>query len=208
MPGSVPHGYPMLLDVSSRLIVIVGGGAVATRKAIGLLHAGATSVRVIATQFNERMPLEVERVTDVYRPEHLQDADLVFAATDQSDVNAAVVRDARAHKIWVNRADADDDLSGDFTVPAQHEAGRIAVMVSAGGNPALAAKVRDELAAKIEEKWVAMAEAMTTLRPWIRGLTASIEKRREIFRWLAGDEAMELLDTKGIDVLKERIERI
>src|SRR4051794_37590699 len=39
-----PHTYPLLLDVTDRSIVIVGGGAVAVRKAEGLLAAGATRV--------------------------------------------------------------------------------------------------------------------------------------------------------------------
>src|SRR5438874_11292581 len=43
--------YPLMLDLRDRLVVIVGGGAVAARKARGLLDAGATRVRVISPTF-------------------------------------------------------------------------------------------------------------------------------------------------------------
>src|SRR5438045_776150 len=105
----MPHNYPLLLEVSDRPIVIVGGGEVAVRKAMGLIDAGATSVRVVAPQVHERMPTQVQRIAETYRPEHLPGAELVFAATDDPKVNDAVVRDARELGILVCRADADDE---------------------------------------------------------------------------------------------------
>ena len=114
----MPHNYPLLLDVSDRLIVIVGGGEVAVRKAVGLLEAGATRVRVVAPVFHERMPAQVQRVAETYRREHLDGAGLVFASTDDPAVNETIVRDARAMKILVCRADADDTNAGDFATPA------------------------------------------------------------------------------------------
>src|SRR4051794_24057378 len=103
----VPHAYPLMLDVTGRLVVIVGGGAVAVRKVDGLLAAGATRVRVVSPVFHAEMPLDdsrVERVAAAYESRHLDGAALVFAATDLPEVNAAVVRDARSRGILVNRA--------------------------------------------------------------------------------------------------------
>src|SRR5438067_13609267 len=104
----MPHNYPLLLEVGDREIVIVGGGEVAVRKAIGLIDAGATRVRVVAPQVHERMPAQVQRVAQAYRPEHLRGASLVFAATDDRKANDAIVRDARELGIVVWRADNDD----------------------------------------------------------------------------------------------------
>src|SRR6266480_2219507 len=103
----MPHNYPLLLELSDREIVIVGGGEVAVRKAIGLIDAGATRVCVIAPDVHERMPAQVQRLAETYRPEHLRSAGLVFAATDDPNVNDAIVRDARERGILVCRADAD-----------------------------------------------------------------------------------------------------
>src|SRR3954468_7060995 len=113
----MPHNYPLLLNVTDRQIVIVGGGEVAVRKAKGLLAAGAKRVRVVAPRFHQAMPETVQRVVETYRQEHLNAADLVFAATDDPAVNDAIVRDARVLKILVCRADLDQN-KGDFATPA------------------------------------------------------------------------------------------
>jgi siroheme synthase-like protein len=193
------HAYPILLDLNDRLVVIVGGGAVAVRKAIGVLEAGAGQVRCVAPTFHADMPQAVQRVPEAYRPEHLDRAGLVFAATDMAAVNDAVVRDARARGIWVNRADADDAEPGDFTVPARMRQGRVTVTVSAGAAPALAAAIRDGLAARWDPRWTGMAEAMQTLRPMVlyaKGL--SPDRRGDILRDLVTEEAMEALSKGGV----------
>ncbi|RDJ94306.1 NAD(P)-dependent oxidoreductase, partial [Lacticaseibacillus rhamnosus] len=63
--------------------------------------------------FDPQMPAKVERIHETYESRHLDGAFLVFAATDNAEVNNQVVRDARARKQLVNRADADDDEPGD-----------------------------------------------------------------------------------------------
>ena len=56
----MPAMYPMLLDVTDRQIVIVGGGSVAARKAAGLIEAGETKVRVVAREFRRDFPESVQ----------------------------------------------------------------------------------------------------------------------------------------------------
>src|SRR5581483_8912526 len=126
----MPHNYPLLLDVSDRLIVIVGGGEVAVRKACGLIDAGATRVRVISPAVHDRMPAMIEVVREPYRPEHLKGAGLVFASTDDPHVNDQVVRDAHAMNLLVCRADSDETNAGDFATPAILRRGNVLVMVS------------------------------------------------------------------------------
>src|SRR5215469_5803910 len=117
----------MMLDVSGRRVVIIGGGNVAARKAEGLLEAGAL-VRCIAPRFCDEMPAGVERITEVYEPRHLDGAMFALAVTDRAEVNEAVVRDARSRGLLVNRADTDTD--GDFITPAVHRLGSVVVTVS------------------------------------------------------------------------------
>ncbi len=64
------QGYPILLDVADRRIVIVGGGAVAARKAAGLLAAGARRVRVISPKFDATMPQGIERIVGEFAPKN------------------------------------------------------------------------------------------------------------------------------------------
>jgi siroheme synthase-like protein len=187
----------MMLDVTDRLVVIVGGGAVAARKARGVLEAGGTRVRCVSPVFDPSLPERVERVAEAYDARHLEGAGLVFAATDLAAVNDAVVRDARSRGVLVNRADFDDDQPGDFAVPAQFREGPVAVAVATGGSPALAVLVRNGLRGRWDPRWSRMAEVMLGLR---RSLIERIDNpraRRDALRDLATDEALNVLDAGG-----------
>ena len=127
------HAYPLLLDVTDRLVVIIGGGVVASRKARGVLEAGATRVRMVAPSFADEVPEAVERVASRYEPAHLDGAGLVFAATDCAEVNDEVVRDARVRGLLVCRANSDDDLPGDFVTPAKLTRGPVTIAVDSYG---------------------------------------------------------------------------
>jgi siroheme synthase-like protein len=203
----VPYAYPLLLDVTQRLVVIIGGGAVAARKAAGVQSAGGKRIRCVALEFHPRMSPQVERITQSYRPDHLNGAALVFAATDQPAVNDAVVRDCRARGILVNRADADEAEPGDFVTPAKFAEGAIMVTVSAG-SPALSAAFRDSIAQSLDRRYIRMADAMQELRPMIRGTPGLSQARRaEIFRALAGGEALAELEAGGISALRSWLSR-
>ena len=80
----VRAAYPLMLDVTVRLVVIIGGGVVAVRKARGLIDAGATDLRMIAPKFREDVPQLVQKVTERFEPRHLEGAGLVFAASDSA----------------------------------------------------------------------------------------------------------------------------
>ena len=182
-------GYPLWLNLTGRVVVIVGGGAVAARKAAGVLAGGANDVRVVASQLMVQMPQQVRIINERYAAHHLDGAGLVFAATDDPQVNAAVVRDARARSVPVNRADADDDADGDFIVPAVLRQGALMIAVSAGGAPALAARVRDEIQRMLDARWQKLAEATQTLRPMILSSVHDAQRRREALHDLATEDA-------------------
>jgi siroheme synthase-like protein len=197
------QNYPLMLDIADRLVVIVGGGAVAARKAKGLLDCGATRVRCVSPAFGAGIPDGVERIEGRYGPRHLDGAALAFAATDDPAVNAAVVRDGRARGVLVNRADAvDDGEPGDFATPARWTDGAVSVTVSAGGSPALAALIRDGVKANWDPRWTRMAEAMQTLRPIITG-PANLPpgRRKQIFHALASEESLAVIAEGGVERL-------
>jgi siroheme synthase-like protein len=195
----VPHVYPIFLDISRRKVLIVGGGVVAARKAAGLLAAGAVSVRAVAIKFVREFPDGIEKKVANFEAADLDGAELVFAATDSTAVNDAVVAEARRRGIWVQRGDAEElDEPGDFVLPAVLKCGPIVVAVSAGGSPALAAGLRDALAGSVSDDWVKLAEASKQLRPKIRNSGLPIARRREIFRALATTEAATALKDGGM----------
>ena len=196
----MPHSYPLMLDVTGRLVVIVGGGAVAVRKVKGLLAAGASRVRVVSPAFHDEMPdaAGAERVYGTYDPAHLDGASLVFAVTDLPKVNERVARDAMERGIWVNRGDEGEQ--GDFATPAKLTDGDVIVSVSAG-SAALSGAIRDDLANKLDRRYVRLADAMKTLRPAVRSSLTDPKLRAAVFRDLASREALDVIETGGLEGL-------
>jgi precorrin-2 dehydrogenase/sirohydrochlorin ferrochelatase len=193
--------------VSARLVAIVGGGPVAVRKAFGVIDAGATRVRCIAPAIDQQMPAMVEQVLARYDAKHLGGAGLVFAATDNAQVNRQVVRDARSMGVLVCRADADEDEPGDFTTPAQLHKPGVIIAVSAG-SAALSVVIRDALEHGFDPRWSAMALAMQTLRPRITEHPSLVAPRRSAaLRDLAGTEAMGVLEGEGLEGLWQWLSR-
>jgi precorrin-2 dehydrogenase/sirohydrochlorin ferrochelatase len=189
-----------VLDLSARLVVVIGGGRVAVRKVRGLVESGAGRVRVVSPVFHADLPDSIERVQGEYQREHLSGAMMVFAATDSADVNDKVVQDAKAMGALVCRADTDEENAGDFATPAMFRQGPMLIAVSSGGSPALSALVRDRIANAIDPHWQRMAEAMQTLRPIIRRSLAP-SRRTEAFRELCSDAAMQELSGGGVEGL-------
>jgi precorrin-2 dehydrogenase/sirohydrochlorin ferrochelatase len=155
-------------------------------------------------EFGEEFPMRegVERVPGAYDARHLDGAALVFAATNDPNINSQVVRDAHRLGLFVNRADSDEEKPGDFTTPAVLRDGELVITVSAGGSPALAAAVRDGLRDRLDPRWSKMAAAMQTLRPRITGRRElAISRRREMLKILASDEALGIVDRDGVEAL-------
>ena len=198
----MPQAYPLMLDVTRRLVVIIGGGAVAVRKVKGLLEAGATRVRVVSPTFHAEMPADVERVTATYEASHLDGAQLVFAATDSAATNEQVARDARGRGVWVNRSDEGDE--GDFSNPAVARRGSVTVTVSTG-NAALSAAIRNDLADKLDARHLHLAEEMKTLRLAVRSSVADPQRRAMILRDLTSERALRATAT-GMGSLREWIQ--
>ena len=97
--------YPLMLDLTGRWAVVVGGGRVALRRAQALLAAGAL-VRVIAPRVDPALTsLELTVSRREYRDGDLAGAWLAHAATDDPAVNARVAADAQRLRIWCVRAD-------------------------------------------------------------------------------------------------------
>ena len=140
--------YPIFLEMKERRCVVIGGGAVAERKVEGLVAAGA-NVTVISPGITDGLKAllkqgAIRHVAREYQAGDRAGYDLVFVATDNSEINTAVSSEARSLRIWVNSADDPDHC--DFILPAVIRRGDLAVAVSTGGvSPAVTRAIREEL---------------------------------------------------------------
>jgi len=167
---AVPFDYPVVLNLKTRLVVIVGAGVVGQRKLAGLLLCGA-KVKLIDPSLvdHPRQESSVEAVAREFQPGDLAGAVLAFACTDRSDVNRAVVSEARRRGIFC--CCSEQALSGDFALPAVLHRGPLTIAVSTGGgSPALAGQLRDQLAVELPDSWGVGVEIIVALRrKWLTG---------------------------------------
>ncbi|MGX7151150.1 precorrin-2 dehydrogenase/sirohydrochlorin ferrochelatase family protein [Enterococcus ureasiticus] len=127
--------YPVMLDLTGKKIVIVGGGKIALRKTLGLLK-GKGQVTVIAPDFlPEFIGLDgVKRITATYKAEYIQEAQLIFACTDSKIVNQKIVNDATEYQ-WVN--DCSQKENSDFyNMSTIEQEDYLIALSSYGKNPA------------------------------------------------------------------------
>lgn len=132
--------FPMFVDLSGRRAVVIGGGAVAARRARTLLTfcAGVTVIAPEICRAAEESGAAIVRRP--YAPGDCAGFGLVVAATDSREVNRAAWREARGLGIPVNVSDAPEEC--DFYFPAVVRQGSVVVGVTASGTDhALAAAV-------------------------------------------------------------------
>lgn len=194
-----------MLDVAGWRTLIVGGGAVAARRAKALVEAGAV-VTVVAPAFDDRLrTLPVERLQASYDPtQHpLAGYRLVVVATDDSPTNALVAAElARlADPPLCNRADEGD--AGDITFMANHQAGPLTLAVSTGGASAAAAgAIRDDLAGKLDPCWPGVLAEARDARQQIQQEIDDPAKRADLLRRLTDTHARDVYRAGGAAALR------
>ncbi|MEV4493185.1 uroporphyrinogen-III C-methyltransferase [Micromonospora coxensis] len=137
--------YPLGLRLAGRRVVVVGGGAVATRRVPALLDAGA-DVFLVAPELTPALQGHVDagRVHWAPRrfvPDDLDGAWLVQVAVDDPLAAASVSAAAAERKIFCVRAD--DRAAATAWTPAVTRHGPVTVAVLGGGDPRRAMSVRD-----------------------------------------------------------------
>jgi siroheme synthase-like protein len=182
-------GVPILVEGSALTVLVVGGGAVAVRKAAAFVAAGA-SVRVVAREPSAPMRAladggGVVLTERAYARDDIGDAALVIAATDDRATNAEVADDARASSRLVNVADAPE--TGSFATMATHRAGGLVVGVTAGGVPGAAARVRDVIADRFDARYATALAGLAALRRSLLDRGASAEWRAIAAQAFDGD---------------------
>jgi uroporphyrin-III C-methyltransferase/precorrin-2 dehydrogenase/sirohydrochlorin ferrochelatase len=180
---------PLLVDLTERLVVIVGGGPVAERRCRTML-AGGAAVRVIASSacsglmdLSDAGRIDL-RLKDFSRPD-ADDAFLLVAATDDHAANQAARDAAAASGCLLN--DATEPGCGDVIVPAELRQGRLRITVStSGASPSVARRIRDRIGAEFDPRWQRYLDAVAGARALSRASTAEPAERRDLLEALGG----------------------
>src|SRR6516225_4913377 len=196
-PAATVMDYlPVFLRLKHQRVVVVGGGAVAARKAGALLKAGA-QVTVIAPTVHPQLAAQAARgelrhIAATFSPGHLDEAVAVIGATDDTAVNRAVSHAAQERRIPVNVVD-DASLSS-FIFPAIIDRSPVLVAVSSAGQaPVLARRVRAQIEALLPARLGALARFMGERRRAVPRALGATARRRFWERILSGPVATRLL---------------
>ncbi|WHY03357.1 NAD(P)-dependent oxidoreductase [Neobacillus sp. DY30] len=174
--------FPLLMNIDYKKVVIVGGGHVARQKVEALLPTKAL-VTVISPAVTEKLQHYINEGLVTWKekafvPADLDDAALIFAVTNDEDVNNAV-EEAAQHWQLLSRADANGRV--DFINPAVVRRGDFVLTVStSGASPGLTRQVKTDLE---EQFGVHYAQYVSFLK----------EARQRIIQVFTGDVKKQLL---------------
>jgi precorrin-2 dehydrogenase/sirohydrochlorin ferrochelatase len=177
--------YVACLKLAGRRCVVVGGGDVGLEKVEGLLLCDG-DVTLIAP---EAVPALEEYAAEgsitwerreYAGPEDLDGAFMAIAATDDSEVNIGIYEDAETRAMLVNVVDVPPLCN--FILPAIVRSGPLAIAIStAGASPALAKRMKREIAETFGEPYARLAVMLNDARGWAKGTLPTYQDRKQFF---------------------------
>jgi precorrin-2 dehydrogenase/sirohydrochlorin ferrochelatase len=203
--------YPIFLELDGRRVVIIGGGAVATRKAEALLSAGARLV-VVAEQFDDVLvelcqKSNAQLIKSSYFKNYLAGSTLAIAATNNPAINEQIYEDCQELKILCNVVD-DPELC-DFFVPAVARRGDLQIAIGTEGHcPAYASYLRKKLEQTFTEKHGQFLTELEKIREDIIEDVFESTDRKTILEQLASGESFEYFIENGPELWRQWAEKI
>ena len=176
--------YPLFADLRGRRCVVIGGGMVAQRKVTTLLQYGA-DITLISPEATTRLLAyarkgAIRHVARRFRPSDLRGCWLVYAATDDQQINAQAYRHATRRRIFTNVVDQKPLCS--FIAPAICRRGDLVIAISTGGgSPTIAKRLRQELQQAIGSDYARMIRLLKGLRTVAKRRMPSYRDRKRYF---------------------------
>jgi precorrin-2 dehydrogenase / sirohydrochlorin ferrochelatase len=191
--------YIACLKLSGRRCVVVGGGEIGLEKVEGLLACEGDVTLIAPDAIEPLEELAAEGSIRWERREYAGPADLegvfmVIAATNDTDVNIAVYDHAEQRAMLVNVVDVPPLCN--FILPAIVRTGPLAIAIStAGASPALAKRIKRQIADEYGEPYAQLAVILNEVRGWAKGTLPTYQDRKAFFESIVnGDpDPVELL---------------
>ncbi len=173
--------FPLFFKLEGAPCLLVGGGAIATRKARLINKAGAR-LFVFANKVEPELLKLVEQsggavLHGEWQDALLDDKKLVIAATNDEALNASVAAACQKHNIPVNVVDQPGLCS--VIMPAIVDRSPVVVAVSSFGKaPVLARKVRTHLESSVPASYGKLANLMGSFRDKVASIFPEDLRRR------------------------------
>ncbi len=188
--------YPAYLDLRERPCVVIGGGAVAERKTLALLEAGA-DVTIISPALSPKLQElsdsgKITHLKKQYEEKDLTGEFLVIAATPSDEVNTLVARACRKRHTLVNVASPPEESS--FIVPSVVERGNLMIAIStSGASPALAKKIRQDIEQQYGSEYEVFLDKLSAMRDRVRKEIPDQKQRHKVFQSIVDSDVIDLI---------------
>jgi precorrin-2 dehydrogenase / sirohydrochlorin ferrochelatase len=208
--------YPIMIDLTGREVLVVGGGLVAGRKITTLIEYGA-SVSVVAKELSPELKNladsgKVKYLGGEFSMVFLKDKFLAFAATDDQELNRRISLAAHAKGMLINAVDQPSDCT--FIVPSIIRRGDLIVAVSTSGkSPALAKRIREQLTSLFGHEYELFLRMMGKVRANVLAKGAEQKENSNLFHSLVDSGLLDAIRANDLkkaamilsDILKQDI---
>jgi precorrin-2 dehydrogenase len=183
--------YMAALKLKGRRCLVVGGGEVGLEKVEGLLLCDG-DVTVVAPEVVDELAAYAEEGSINWERREFEDSDLdgaflAVAATSNTDVNISVSDGAERRAMLVNVVDVPPLCN--FILPAIVRSGPLAIAIStAGASPALAKRMKREIAESYGEPYARLAVILNDHRGWAKGTLPTYQDRKEFFEGIVNGD--------------------
>lgn len=181
---------PLMIDLTNKNVVIVGGGVVASRRA-QTLSQYVEHMTVISPTITEKLQNMVDKGVVIWKgkefePSDIVDAYLVIAATNEPCVNEAVKQALPEHTLFNNVGDASN---GNVVFPSALHRDKLTISVSTNGaSPKLTKSIMAELEALYPPSYSSYIDFLYTCRQKIKLLDITYNEKQQLLSQIVSQE--------------------
>jgi len=175
---------PLMIDISKKQIVVIGGGKVAERRVSTLVHY-ATDIHIISPTISEHLRHMVEQDgihwhAKSFEAKDIKQADLIIAATNSSEVNQQILASKPQHT-FINMASVAEE--GDIVFPSILRRGKLTLSISTNGaSPKLTAQILSEFKERFDSSYEDYVDFLYECRQHIKQTQLSKSQKEDFLK--------------------------
>ena len=187
------NNMPLMIDLSQKSIVIVGGGKVATKRASTLIEYCA-NVHIVSPIISTTLKelLDNENITwsqKEFEPQDVEHADFVVIATNNNEVNTKVLESVPPHALCNHASKAQ---VGNVTIPSILKRGKLSISVSTNGaSPKLSKKMISRISDMYDESYEMYIDFLYESRQLIKRLSIEPSRKQDLLQHILSDEYLD-----------------
>lgn len=181
---------PLMIDISKKHIVVVGGGRVAERR-IKTLMTYSKDIHVISPTVTEQLQQLIE-YSDIkwsektFEVKDVEYADLIVVATNDDATNQRVLQSKPSHAM-INMAS--EAMAGDVIFPSIFQRGKLTISISTNGaSPGLTAQLLEEFNQRFDRDYETYVDFLYECRQRIKRSELSSLKQKRFLKEILADD--------------------